>query len=174
MSEHIIASKPAGFQEPFALKPGANMREMRENKEQGKLVWDVLKSGEPVLNNPHGIERDAGKQSIVPLNATSGRTFGVVVTGPPPVPDDLVEMMCKQAGPLLERIWKQERVMKAIENVKGFIKRYTLEKRQLVYMDFKEGKTIERTKDDTWEWMPFVHNPNDMNIFELELKWHEP
>lgn len=24
MSEHIIASKPAGFQEPFALKPGAN------------------------------------------------------------------------------------------------------------------------------------------------------
>ena len=155
------------------LKIGANMREIRENKESGAApaVWNVLRTGQADLNNAHGIDRDKGKRSVVPLKSTSGVAFGCVVSGPPPVPDELLEMLCRQAGPLLERVWKVERAQLAVRNVIAFIKRYTLELNQLVNADFKKGARVDRHKGETWMWQPFVHNPNDPSKFELELKW---
>ena len=160
--------------EAAELKMGANMRELRNNASSacaGK-VWNVLRTGEPNLNNAHGIDRDKENQSLAPLKTTAGKTFGVVVTGPPPVPDEFLEMMCRQAGPLLEQVWKLERARIAIRNVVQFIKRYTIEQHILVYADFKEGaKVVRPERDDTWKWQPLVHNPNRPDLFELELKW---
>jgi len=156
------------------LQMGATMKELKDNSSAivSAMVWRVLKTGVPELNNAHGIARDRGERSVCPLKSTKGNTFGVLVTGPPPVPDELVEMMCRQAGPLLERVWKLERVRLAIRNVVSFIKRYTLENSQLVFAEFAERARMQRYKaDDTWHWMPLTHNPHDPDKFELELKW---
>lgn len=161
--------------EAATLKAGANMRELRENKssDTSTWVWNVLKTGEPRLMNAHHIARDRGEQSVMPLKTTSNETFGAVVTGPPPVPDELLERMCRQAGPLLERVWKLERVRLAANNVCSFIKRFMQEQHQLVYAIFTEGATVKRAnlKEDPWAWMPFGYQPNSSNKVEVELKW---
>lgn len=156
------------------LKVGSNMRDLRDNTSSAVMrkVWKVLRTGEPDLNNAHGIDRDKGNVSLAPLKSTTGQTYGVVVTGPPPVPDELLEMMCRQAGPLLEQVWKLERAQEAIRNAVTFVKRYTIEQHVLVYAEFKEGKLIARPeRADSWKWQPLVHNPNAPDVFELELKW---
>lgn len=156
------------------LQMGKTLRDVRGNSGSSVMpkVWQVLRTGDADLNNAHGISRDADKQSLAPLKSTKGHTFGVVVTGPPPVPDELLEMMCRQAGPLLEQVWKMEKARFAIKNVESFIKRYTIEQQVLVYTAFKEGASVKRPEhNDTWGWQPLVHNPNRPDLFELELKW---
>ena len=77
-----------------------------------RSVWSVMKSGDPELNNAHGLKRVGETAcSVAPIKATNGHTFGALVSGPPAVPDELLEMICKQAGPLLERVWKNEQVL---------------------------------------------------------------
>ena len=155
------------------LKVAANVKDLRDNSQSkaAPMVWNVLKTGEPALNNAHGIPRDKGNVSVAPLKTTVDDTFACIVTGAPPYPDELLEMMCRQAGPLLEQVWKLERVRVAIRNVMAFVKRYTMEHQQLLYCEFTEDAVIKREKDDTWDWMPFVHNPNEMSKFELQMKW---
>lgn len=159
----------------FELKAGANLR----NKTQsalGQRIWDVMRTGEPDLLNPHGLERTSkANASVMPLKTTDGKIFAVLCSGPPCVPDELIETLCRLAGPLLERIWKREKALEAIANVQSFIKSATLDNQQLVYIMFHPEKTSE-IKDNTeldriWHWQPLMHRPNSAKVFELELKW---
>ena len=97
------------------LQPGKNMRDLRENMEQGvsKAVWRGMHGGEAELANPHGLERTSKNgRSVCPLKSTAGKTFGCIVSGPPAVPDELLENLTRQAGPLLEHVWKTEQVQR--------------------------------------------------------------
>jgi len=57
----------------------------------------------------------------------------------------------------------------------AFVKHITLEMRQLVYVDFKEGKT--KTVDPfaapatVWDWEPLKYQVKGFKKMELELKW---
>ena len=66
----------------------------------------MLHSGEPVLSfRPH-----PNHLSIAPLTEKGGRVFGVLLDGPPPVPDEWLMRMAKTAGPMIEMIWRREQV----------------------------------------------------------------
>ena len=61
------------------------------------VVWKVMKGADAELANPHGLERTAKEgRSVCPLKSTAGNTFGCVVSGPPAVPDELLESLCRQ------------------------------------------------------------------------------
>jgi len=159
----------------IGLAPGQNIRD-NTTFAAGKSAWAVMKTGEPELNNPHGLERDAATgRSMVPLRSIAGNTFGVLISGPPALPDELLELMGRQAGPLMERAWKAEKAREAVLSTIAFVKHITLEMRQLVYVDFKEGKT--KTVDPfaapatVWDWEPLKYQVKGFKKMELELKW---
>jgi hypothetical protein len=156
------------------LKAGANLRENTTN-ETAKLVWDVMRTGEPHLSNPHGLERTSeGMRSVVPLKSTSGKAFGALVNGPPAMPDELLELISRMAGPLLERVWKTEKILEAVGNVVEFIRSACLDSHQLVYVKWKKGETpdfVEDKDERVWLWQPLAHRPRSAKQFELGLKW---
>ena len=91
---------------------------------------------------------------MAPLKAINGVAFATLVSGPPSVPDELLEMLCNQAGPLLERVWKEEKACEAVEQVMRFIKQSSVSHHQLVYVKFDKGKEQTRRNADreAWEW----------------------
>ena len=158
----------------FELKAGANIRDRTESH-LGQRIWKVMRSGNADLKNPHGLERTKkAYSSIMPLKSTSGKIFAVLVSGPPCVPDELIDLLCRQAGPLLERIWKREKALEAVMNVQSFIKTATLDNQQLVYIQFHKDQAEFVEQDElkrVWAWQPLMHRPNSAKVFELALKW---
>ena len=110
------------------------------------------------------------------------------MSGPPCVPDELLEMMARMAGPvrltpssdppgalleasltlssllgqLLERIWKLEKVLEAVANITEFLKQATLDAHQLVYIKFAPNERPSKIEDEhqrVWYWQPLKHRP---------------
>ena len=52
----------------------------------------------------------------MPLKGASGRTFGVLLSVAPALPDPFVQVMCRAAGPALERAWKRERAERLLQS----------------------------------------------------------
>ena len=62
-----------------------------------------------VLSNPYNHpEVAASAVSVVPLKSQSHHRFGVLVSGPPAMPDQLLEMFASTAGQVFEQIGKLE------------------------------------------------------------------
>ena len=137
------------------LQKGSNVRD-NATSEAAQAVWRVLRTGEPELANPHGLARvGADARSYAPLKSTAGQTFGVLASGPPAVPDCLLEALAKQAGPLLELVWKEEKAAEAVANIVNFIKSAATQERQLVFVRFIEGATPPLESNvDPWRWGP--------------------
>ena len=156
----------------------------------------VISGGQPsILRNPHGLQKaSSAGRSVCPLKSAAGVAFATLVSGPPCVPDELLEMMSRQAGPLLERVWKEEKACEAVGNVLEFIKQSTLLSHQLVYTSFRKG---QRNHDESTHllkvagrgrggggggasmiasaWQPLHHfhspSPQQGARWEIELKW---
>ena len=134
----LPSSSPCAATEASELRTGMNIRE--KTTEPACLdAWQAMGRGEPILSNPHGLERiSKAHRSACPLKSISGITFACLVNGPPCVPDDLLETLARTAGPLMERIWKQEKVFEAVYNVISFLKQAALEQHQLIYPSFEK------------------------------------
>lgn len=137
-------------------------------------ITSVMKGNDSVMSNPHGLDRDSkANWSVCPLKSTSGKTFACVVSGPPCVPDELLESFARQAGPLVENVWKMERACDAVANVSNFIKKATTANRQLVYVTFEKALKGNHTRPggggDIWNWQPLLYTTN--KDFTLPLRW---
>ena len=155
------------------LRMGQNLRG-KETTEVALTVWKVMTTSESVLSNPHGLARVAAEnRSCCPLKTTAGVAFACLVSGPPCVPDELLETLANTAGPLLERVWKHDKIIEAINNVMQFIKQAAMDQHQLVYPSFEmDAQYDEKAKNpDAWQWQPLPYHPHSRNKFELELKW---
>jgi len=165
---------------PVGLGDGKKLR-IRQGAEVPEAVaaaYVVMQTGEGEYNNPHGLERVSKKVlSCAPLKAMNGRTFACVVSGPPAVPDEFLESMTRFAGPLMERVWRQEQARTAVRNAEEFVKSFMISARKLVYVSFKENEKVEltpKTGDDemVWRWQSLAHtDPDDSKKFVLGLRW---
>ena len=118
------------------VKSGQNLRD-KGNDERLAELFKVMQTGQAVLSNAHGLERDSkAGRSICPLKSTRGVTFACLVSGPPSVPDELLDLVSRSAGPLLERVWKQEKAYEVVANVISFLKQASLDNHQLIYPKF--------------------------------------
>ena len=160
------------------MKMGKTMKDIRDaghNVDITPTVWRVMRGGDAEMQNAHGLDK-ASKvgRSVCPLKTTYGNTFGCVVSGPPCIPDPLLEQLCRQAGPLLEHVWKTEQAMVAVNNVMEFLKKATSFNKQLVYVTFKqfEAGDFKRpgANGDVWGWQPLMGLSSDKE-FILPLRW---
>ena len=162
--------------EASELRAGATLREGRTTGEAAEMAFEVMKTGEPDLNNPHGLDEVSKvARSIAPLKSTAGETFGLIVSGPSAVPDEYLEAIAKQAGPLLERVWKTDKAHVAIRSVVDFVKTVALDAHKLVYVDFaplKEFPVPVSRGGEEWQWQPLLYSSaTDGKTFEQKLKW---
>lgn len=119
------------------LRSGQNVRDKSDGDVKVAELYKVMTSGQAVMSNAHGLERDSkAGRSICPLKSTRGVTFACLVSGPPSVPDELLDLVSRSAGPLLERVWKQEKAHEAVANVIAFLKQASLDNHQLIYPTF--------------------------------------
>ena len=68
----------------------------------------------------------AAATSALPLKDGAGRTFGVLLSLAPALPDPFVQMMCRVAGPALERAWKRERAERLLSGACEWLQRTRL------------------------------------------------
>jgi len=139
-------------------------------------VWKVMHSGEPVLRNPHGRADVAENvRSVFPLHESDGRTFGAVVSGPPALPDALLERFMRVAGELFERAWKMYMVQEALSSAKALMLQMAREQQKLVYVMWAPGRTLQYKRvemQSQWTWQPLMFTPPDnANKFEVELRF---
>ena len=134
-----------------------------------QAVWQVIRSGKPILTNPHGTVVDSF--SIMPLVSKSGTPFGCVVSGPAAAPDELIDTFARTAGQMFERIGKLETVWRVLGHVEEFIKQQCRVERRLVYVNFVND-AVPQTSDSAWAWQPlkYICAANDKR-FELPLVW---
>ena len=164
--------------EASELRTGQTLR-VNDQSPAGRDVRVVISGGEPsILHNAHGLQKDSSaSRSVCPLKSTAGVAFATLVSGPPCVPDEFLEMMSRQAGPLLERVWKEEKACELIGNVLEFIKQSTMLSHQLVYTSFRKGQHYDESTrlKHAAEWQPLRHfrspSPQQSAGFEMELKW---
>jgi len=139
-------------------------------------AWTVIHTGEPILNNPHGLSDAHDKRSVVPLyeGEQSGRCFGVIVSGPPPVPDSFLVSLAKLAGPLLERVYKMQQINAMIQIGSEWIRKIAHADHHKVDVHWLPGEHIKH-KVLGWDWQPMpYHASGDLKKFEIELRWtHE-
>lgn len=82
-------------------------------------------------------------------------------------------MTARQAGPLLENVWKLEKACDGVAKVSEFIQKYTTAIHQLVYVTFDKG-TLGDTRapgaaGDVWNWKPLLHTEG--KVFTMPLRW---
>lgn len=65
--------------------------------------------------------REGSVWGMAPLKELSGRSFGVVVSGPPAVPVEFLEKMAVVAGPRIERAWRHEQFNVLLEVAKTWV-----------------------------------------------------
>lgn len=166
--------------EASELKDGSTLR-VKEGAQVPPAVaaaYVCMKTGEAELNNPHGLERISKvAMSAAPLKSMNGTTYAVIVSGPPAMPDELLETLARHAGPLMERVWKKEMAFRAIMNAVEFIKSFAISAHELVYVNYQDGATMDLTPvvgDDAfvWKWQALGYtDPNDAKKFVLPLFW---
>lgn len=135
-------------------------------------VWDVIESGNPRLANPFNHpEVAASAVSIVPLTSITGHRFGVIVSGPPALPDELLASFASTAGQMFERIGKLELIWSIIGLVQTFVEKQCQSMNKLVYVRFTKDKEATAPRDE-WDWQPLEHtHPRNDKLFELPLSW---
>ena len=94
------------------MKAGSNIRP-KDDKHHKQLspehedVWQVMETGLPILRNAHGLikhgEEAEHSRSVFPLLEKDGRIFGAVVSGPPALPDGLLQRFQQTAGTWIGR-----------------------------------------------------------------------
>lgn len=136
-------------------------------------IWMVMRNPRhlPMLVNPYGLPEAMTKRSVVPLLSTNKKCFGAVVSGPPAMPDGLLEPTAITAGWLMERSWRTERALQAIDSVSSFVKSSSRYANKLVYMSFKRHETVDSTRE-SWEWQPFQYRDSkNPRKFVATLGW---
>lgn len=136
-------------------------------------AWSVIHTGEAILNNPHGISDAHDRRSVVPLfeSEQHRRCFGVIVTGPPPVPDAFLVALGKMAGPLLERVYKMQQINAMIQISTEWIRKIAHADHHKVDVHWLPGEHIQG-KPVGWDWQPLpYHASGDLKKFEIELRW---
>ena len=132
----------------------------------------ALESSKAILRSPHGKIEDA--RSVVPLRSPGalGGTFGVLLTGPPAIPDELAEAMARCAGPLLARAWRLEKVQAIMNAVALWVRKKLSEMEVGADVLWAEGATARLPEPGALEWQPLPHLDGDsMRTFQLELRW---
>ena len=160
------------------LKPGENVRPLKEGKPSAKAwendIWEVMTKGEAILRNKHGVADEAATaRSVFPLVDKGGRIFGSVVSGPPALPDGLLERVQPTCGQLFERLWRVEQVAKVVKMAENLILSKTRGQHKLIYSKWTVGAKLNWV-GQAWDWQPLMHSPpgNDKK-FQLELRWSD-
>ena len=171
ISEVLVVA--AAAEEMSGFKTGQILRKSAKNKSpEVEAVWTVLETGSAVLSNPYDHPEEAASAfSAVPLFSTSKHRFGVIVSGPPAMPDEYLEKFATTAGQMFERSGKLEIVGRIISNVQTFIEEQCISAHKLVYVRFVKGAGPTKVQDE-WAWQPleYMHPTNDKR-FELPLKF---
>ena len=114
-----------------------------ERNRAAAKVWSVYARVQPELNNAHGLPEVAEKaQSVVPIVSTNGRPIGVIVSGPPAVPDEFLELLSRMAGQMFERAGKLEHATNMVQHVARFIKQATVAQNQCVSIELRATPCI--------------------------------
>lgn len=164
------AVKVMHAQGDVGLTTGKNLRRSKQDTHVSKAIWSVLTTGNPLLSNPHGHEEAEGGVSVVPLYASNRSRFGVLVSGPSPVPDPFLELLASRSAQFFERIGKLEAVWRMVRNFSTFVTKQSMGSDRLVYVRFVKSATARPYVD--WEWQPLMyHAPNNEKRFELALTW---
>ena len=173
------------------VRTGANLRSKTATTNKAHTgPWEVMRSGDSVLQNAHGLKEDSdAARSVAPLKTAAGDVFACLVSGPPAVPDELILDLARQAGPLMERVWKREQAAMAGRCVAEFIKKAANAMKSLVYVKFvmeqegagaQDGRKIDQGKEksggelleEAWKWSPLMYSdPDDPTKFVLPLSW---
>ena len=158
------------------LKAGENVRPLKDGKPSAKPwendIWEVMNKGEAILRNKHGVADEAATaRSVFPLVDAGGRVFGAVVSGPPALPDGLLERVQPTCGHLFERLWRVEQVAKVVKMAESLILSKTRDQHKLIYSKWTVGAKLSWV-GQAWDWQPLMHSPpgNDKK-FQLELRW---
>ena len=115
----VACSTPAAVAQHQRLKPHA----VWAASHKSPLVHDalaVMASGTPLLRSPHGT---ADAASVLPLRDAGGRTYGVLLSAAPALPDAFVHAVSRAAGPALERAWKRDRADKVLTSCCEWLER---------------------------------------------------
>ena len=76
-----------------------------------EAAWKVLDGNEPLLHRYNHEQAHGSHASdmwcMVPLKGLSGGAFGVILSGPPALPVQLVERLANSAGTHLEEAWRR-------------------------------------------------------------------
>ena len=167
---------------PCQLETGQTIR-AKYTAKADQDVWQVCVTGETMLCNPHNLPEVArAARSVVPLKASDGRTMGAVVSGPPALPDECVELFARMSGQIFERAWRLELVADLIGITKRFIESACTTDRKLVYVRFETDvsnlswnpmvKSVNPDSDAWWQWQPLKYSrPIVEKNFHLPLKW---
>ena len=169
----VVVATEAMTAQSQRCKRGATWKPNSPNKLSVE-AFHVLKSGQDILRSPHGTDENA--ISLAPLKERSGRTFAVLVSGAPAVPDDFLHAMAVTAGPLLERIYKWQKVNALMRVAITWIRKLSP---KVSFVEWQTGAEATRPlesgpKGRAKSWQPlFFMEGHDMRRFALELRWSD-
>jgi len=133
-------------------------------------AFQVLNTGRAILRSPHGTDDNA--YSLAPLKERNGRPFGVLVSGRPAMPDDLLRAVALTAGPLLERVWKWNKVNAMLRVAAVFIRKLSPKVSSVEWETGKEPPRPLAANGKMKPWQPLLfHDGDDLRSFALELRW---
>jgi len=160
----VIAASEAATAQSARSKVGAVWKKNSPNVLSVE-AFTVLRSGKAVLRSPHGT--DANAVSIAPLKERCGRTFGTLISGAPALPDELIRLMAIAVGPVLERIWKWNKVNAMLKVACTWLSSISP---KLSNAKWLTGKSGQRPNKRAWQPL-FYTSGEGMRTFELELRW---
>ena len=193
----ISASSEASRQHQRA-KPGAVWRS-RSTNALSASAFHCFHSGQSTLCSRHGTDSNA--VSLIPLRQRNHRVFGVLISGAPAVPNDMLEIMERVIGQTLERTWRRGKVNAMIRVAMNWIKHLSF---QLTAVDWVEGEGTtdashlarlinqnaagtrsigqgadgqsehQRFQNGKCQWQPLgYHEGSDLRRFRLPLNWRD-
>ena len=131
---YVAASTEAAIKRSNRCKEDCEWSPVSHN-ELTVAAYHVLQTGQAELS----FRTDQHHFSIAPLQEKNGRTFGVLLSGPPPVPDEWLLAMAKLAGPMVEMVWRREQLNTVIKVAQAWIHDYANDERKSKPIKFMAG-----------------------------------
>jgi len=166
----VVAATAAAAEQSQRAKNGAIWKPTSPNP-LSMESFKVLTSERALLRSPHGTVAEG--LSMAPLLQRDGRAFGVLISGRPAVPDELLRGMAITAGPLLERVWKWNKVNAMMRVATTWVGKLSPKLRDACWLTGeKSSRSRKRSGHAPPPWQPlFFVSGDNMEAFELELRW---